>query len=56
VARERTKHSNCSVGLGGGGALEFVWCKQLGDVVAAAQEMLDWLDDMRSRGGGLRVL
>ena len=49
VARERTKHSNCSLPLGGpgragpGGVLEFVWCKRLEHVTAAAQEMLDML-------------
>ncbi len=58
MARERTKHSNCSLplqapGAGGGraGVLEFVWCKRVEDVTAAAQEMLDMLRHARGEGG-----
>ncbi len=55
VARERTKHSNCSVPLAGpgragpAGVLEFVWCKRLEDVTAAAHEMLDILKYEREK-------
>ena len=43
VAREQTKHSNASVLLPSGGALDFVWCTHLDQVTAAATALLQEL-------------
>eukprot|EP00960_Hanusia_phi_P045532 757297-Hanusia_phi.AAC.3 len=52
VAREKTKHSNSSVRLEGGGSLDFVWCTKIYEVYFAMLAMLEKVEASRAGGGG----
>ena len=50
-AQARTKHSNSSLPLPSGGHLDFVWARTVGEVVAAARELLAGVRQGRVAGG-----
>ena len=50
AARRQTKHSNASIPLPSGLALDFVWCTRLEQVTAAAAEVLEQVEQADSGG------